>query len=288
ITPEIRASLRGAALLGTGGFRQIPNDEIRLRILEALESGIKRSLNEALPPGSAVLPAPAVRVLSGADEGRLAWLAVREIDGAQNHAILETGGASVQFATGRQGQVSEAVSLPVGINRAFERLQREADLSACYPFGAPDGATDFDRCRELIRRTVFSEAAAASLARGSKSPADSAGRAGDAPDRPGPLYGLGSAWKAIFMGMDRSRISLAELLHFGRAVCADRKLTEQERTSKYLKRRCYLYAFQSALLERTGYSGIHRGTESWPRGAAISKDFFPACKDPRTPSQESQ
>ncbi|MCR9141946.1 MAG: hypothetical protein NXI24_06820 [bacterium] len=261
LAPAIIERLQGAVLLGTGGFRQVPAER-RAAIVQALSSELKHNIE-----------ASGVAVLSGSDEGRLAWLAMREIEESSSHAILETGGASVQFAGGPDSQAIESISLPIGINKAFESLQSDPQLARCYPFGAPDGQTDFDDCRAAIRRAVFSDAAAKSLTK-------AAAGARDAGDDAGRLFGLGSSWRAVFAGMDQSKVSLSELLHFGRRVCAERKLTEQERTSKYLKRRCYLYAYQSVLLEETGFDRITRGNESWPRGAAISGEFFPACSAP--------
>ena len=277
IPAPLRNRIQNAALLGTGGFRQISSPE-RHAILQRLSEQLRLSLPTAEPP-------PAARTLSGADEGRLAWLAMREIHGSDNHAVLETGGASVQFAVAIPVAEASApgsndtdrvrsLSLPLGMNSAFQRLQNDAQLPACFPFGAEDAQTDFDRCRKLIRRAVFSANAVAEL------------KAMSSPAADGVLFGLGSSWKAIFAGMQISQTSLSNLQRFGRRVCAARKLTEQERSSKYLQRRCYLYAYQRVLLEETGFREIRRGRESWARGAAISEEFFPACALPMHKPQQ--
>ncbi len=288
IPDHTRERIQNAALLGTGGFRQA-SPQKRRAILQSLSEQLRRSLPAASGwPETGAEQRPAARTLSGADEGRLAWLAMREIHGSVDHAVLETGGASVQFAVAMPLSESEAhatgagdaegvrsISLPLGMNSAFQRLQNDAELPACFPFGAADARTDFDRCRKLIRRQVFTQDAIAELQAMHSDSAD------------GVLFGLGSSWKAIFAGMQKSRASLSNLQRFGRRICAARKLTEQERSSKYLQRRCYLYAYQSVLLEETGYREIRRGRESWARGAAISEEFFPACALPLQEPQQT-
>lgn len=281
LTPQLASEIRGIALLGTGGFRAIAPDRQRA-VLAALRTELRKigdaansAPENANAPDEPTKPPVTIEILSGPDEGRLAWMALRELENSPTHAILETGGASVQFASGRSDNVLQAVSLPLGMNQAFDRLADEADLPRCFPFGAPDAVTDFDACRALISRKIFSGADAAAL----RTAADAV--------KPGPetLYGLGSSWKAIFQGMDQSRITLSELERFGRTVCSDRKLTPQERDGKFVQRRCYLYAFQAALLQQTGYESIRRGRESWPRGAAVSEKLFPACGPALRPAQ---
>jgi hypothetical protein len=256
IDAAVRRQIGGAVLLGTGGFRLL-GPAARTRLTGAL----REPLRAWLPAGATIR----IGTLSGTDEGRLAWLAIREQETSQAHAILETGGASVQFATGQAGQSDYSVSLAVGMNRSFEKLAQHADFSVCFPFGAPDTRTEFDRCRGLILREIFGGPEAHPL------------RARTAQHQT-PLYGLGLPWQAIFEDMDRPAIAAAELLRFGRQICAVRQLSPAEQKGAFVQKRCYLYAFQSALLTQTGYRSIHRSrATTWARGAAVSDPFFPGC-----------
>ena len=248
-------TIDAASLGGTGGFRQIP---------EARATQLLAVLEEELVARWA---ASRARILSGADEGRLTWQAVRQSSDSDNHAILETGGASIQFAHGQAGRIDTALSLPLGMNRAFEAASQHPNFAACFPFGSRDGATDFESCLQILRESVLRGPAASELAAAGQSSGGT----------PGELYGAGSSWKAIFRGMDRDVVTVRALQAFGKQVCARRNLSETERTGKYVQRRCFLYAYQTVLLEATGYAHIRRTNESWPRGAAIAGELFPAC-----------
>jgi exopolyphosphatase/guanosine-5'-triphosphate,3'-diphosphate pyrophosphatase len=65
-----------------------------------------------------------VEVISGEEEGRLAYLAVRAGLGAPEGSLVvfDTGGGSSQFTFGRGPEVEERFSLPVGAVRHTERF----------------------------------------------------------------------------------------------------------------------------------------------------------------------
>jgi exopolyphosphatase / guanosine-5'-triphosphate,3'-diphosphate pyrophosphatase len=65
-----------------------------------------------------------VEVISGEEEGRLAYLAVRAGLGAPEGSLVvfDTGGGSSQFTFGRGPEVEERFSLPVGAVRYTERF----------------------------------------------------------------------------------------------------------------------------------------------------------------------
>jgi exopolyphosphatase/guanosine-5'-triphosphate,3'-diphosphate pyrophosphatase len=65
-----------------------------------------------------------VRVISGEDEGRLAYLAAVASTGAHagSMVVFDTGGGSSQFTFGRGAEVDERFSVPVGAVRYTERF----------------------------------------------------------------------------------------------------------------------------------------------------------------------
>jgi exopolyphosphatase/guanosine-5'-triphosphate,3'-diphosphate pyrophosphatase len=66
----------------------------------------------------------AIRVIAGADEARLAYQAVEAGLGstAGSLAVFDTGGGSSQFTFGKDGDVAEQYSVPVGAVRYTERF----------------------------------------------------------------------------------------------------------------------------------------------------------------------
>lgn len=297
----VKARIRSATLLATGGMRALPPAD-RQRLMAYLQTGLAESFapqSQSNPNSQTEAPAAVVRaaVLSGAEEARLAWRSVRQRYGSNRHAILETGGASVQLACGDQasGQM-HASSRPLGMNAAFERVRASAtaadpanDFALCFPFGTANARTDFAGCRALIRRTLFARAPAAEQTRTEHTEWQACthfartAEQGNLFARTPPLYALGSSWKAIFRGMQTLSLSRTELLRFGQQVCANRKLTAQERTSPYLQKRCWLYAYQSVLLEESGFDELRRGSDSWTRGASVDRNYVPFCGPPGSP-----
>jgi exopolyphosphatase/guanosine-5'-triphosphate,3'-diphosphate pyrophosphatase len=97
--------VRATAAVGTAGLRVAGNREA---VLEAIRSrtGV------------------AIRVISGVEEGRLAYKAVEAGLGstAGSLVVFDTGGGSSQFTFGQDGQLTEQYSVPVGAVRFTERF----------------------------------------------------------------------------------------------------------------------------------------------------------------------
>lgn len=256
LSDETRARIRGAALLGTGGFRALPADERAARTA---------ALAAAL---AAEIPAARVKIISGEEEGRLAWYAVRERQRSQAHSILETGGASVQFASGADDRARIARTAPCGMNVTFDRLRLRSDFHACYPAPASDDAaprppTRFDACYALLAPELASARCRLSN--------ESERRRG------APLYGLGAPWNKVFALAGSDTVDAARLQALGREICENLK---PDAENEFERRACYLIAFQTALLAAVQGDVIQRGGESWPRGAAVSADYFDVCRNP--------
>jgi exopolyphosphatase / guanosine-5'-triphosphate,3'-diphosphate pyrophosphatase len=105
--------VRAAAAVGTAGFRLARNGG---RVLEALRA------QSGLP----------LEVISGEDEGRLAYLAVATGVGLGDKAIVafDTGGGSSQFTFGHGPDVHERFSVGVGAVRFTERYGLAEKVSA--------------------------------------------------------------------------------------------------------------------------------------------------------------
>lgn len=83
-----------------------------------------------------------VRVISGEEEGRLAYLgAARQFDLSKGwSAVIDIGGGSTELAIARKGEVQAVVSMPVGAVRLTER------------FGGPERAPEdhYDDMKQFI------------------------------------------------------------------------------------------------------------------------------------------
>ena len=84
-----------------------------------------------------------VQLLTGIDEGRLIYRAVREVVdlGPDTAVIVDVGGGSTEWITAEAGELDQVVSLPLG------SLRCAADLA-----GDPASAASLDRLRRSIDR----------------------------------------------------------------------------------------------------------------------------------------
>lgn len=256
LPPAVRARVGAAALLGTGGFRR-HNEAEQARIIHAAHDWFER-MN---------IPANA-QVITGEEEGRLAWYTMRELTGSQRHAIIDTEGAAVQVAAGEGRQV-QSVSAPVGMNDTFRKLQDDPAFPACANATGTAKGLDADRCAALIADKVYSASAVAS------------------PGFPIPdtVFGFGTPWVTVFdKYLKRGEVSVSELREAARKVCTQSAAEVQAGTGEspeFARRACYLMAYHVAQIEAVpGVRLVRRGGESWPRGAAVNARYFPtACKE---------
>lgn len=230
------------SLLGTGGFRRLSPSAQKTAM-----TGLAEVIFETGLPAT-------VRVISGEEEALLAWRSIRAETGSDSHAIIETGGATIQVATGTDGQVTRSISLQLGMNEIRSRLKKE---SACFSAPSEDR---FDTCkRELL-------------------PLLGPLRQWAIPEQ--NTYGLGNPYVAIFKQLDADKIKRTDIDARGRLLCAagSEQLSEYGIAAEHQKLTCYLFAYHSAQLELLGAGSVHKGSGSWPPGAAISPEFFPSCR----------
>lgn len=245
VSPEELRRVQGAALLGTGGFRRIPEFQQKAVLASAGEAFQNTSFRGTL------------KVLSGEDEGSLAWLALGERTGSDEHVIVEIGGATVQIAAGKRGSV-RSISTKDGMNDSAKKLTEQ---SPCFTSRGRACITD-------VQAKIFASSALGGFA-ASLSPAEKAM----------PLYGLGAPWNAVFARAKRSEMSAADLAKQTDEVCAlSVESLKSSMPEEHAKRACYLHSYALELLKVTGAARIRQGGESWPRGAAVSGQYFSACK----------
>jgi exopolyphosphatase/pppGpp-phosphohydrolase len=249
--PDLRERVREVALLGTGGFRAKPATDQRA-VMQAAEQffatkGVRAKAS----------------VLSGEDEGRLAWLTIRSLTGSRAHTILETGGATVQLATGVDARI-RAVSAPVGMTVTLRELRSDPRIERCYAPNATSRTTSASACAALIGERIFGPSSIAT-----------AGLSGT-----GPTYGMGLAWESVFTYAGKNEITRSELEALAAKYCAmtPEEIVRSGVKPEFADRACYLLAYHVAQVAAPGFiETIRRGSESWPRGAAVSGEYFEGC-----------
>ncbi|HMZ37028.1 MAG TPA: hypothetical protein PLD60_10310 [Leptospiraceae bacterium] len=241
--------IKGAVLLGTGGFRRATQDR-QTTVMRAAGSAL---LTKGYP---AVL-----KVIPGEEEGRLAWYSIAETTGSKAHATLEIGGATVQMAVGI-GKNVRAVSTSDGMNDSLKKL---GDASACLRPGTKES---HEVCVTEIRDRIFLNSRLSDFAMNLSRE-----------EKVLPLYGLGAPWNAVFKRSGKQELTLKEIEQNAQEICS-KSVEELARSIplEYAKRSCYLHSYASELLRITGQTRIKRGSESWPRGASIAKEYFSDCR----------
>jgi len=251
IDAATRARIAGGALLGTGGFR---------RQAEAHNDAVFRALRARFADRIGTM-----RVLTGEMEAELAWESMRQVGATRPLSIIETGGATVQFASGDDARRLAAVSAPIGMTTAYRDVLRRAERECIAEEGRQPA---FAACRAFIAGSVFG---------GSPLERFMAAQPADVTDR--QLHGMGAPWGAIFRFGGRDRFTAAELAAAGESICATPvgALRAKFGDEWDPRRLCFLFAYQSAFLEAVRGREIAKGDESWPRGAAGSHAIFGSC-----------
>jgi exopolyphosphatase/pppGpp-phosphohydrolase len=194
IDGNTRNEIRAAVLLGTGGFRKLPKER-----QDAILDRVKAAFDaHSLPVRLAVI--------TGEQEGTLAWRTVSQNFSSRDHIILETGGATVQLAYGTVDAIKSASS-PVGLNEAFVTLRDEGNFSYCYRQEAAGRLdVDYDKCRRYVKARLFDGSAIQQLALEI-----------DPERKQQPIYAIGSSWRATFSVLGSNELSLSDITEQGRS-----------------------------------------------------------------------
>ena len=237
-----------AVLLGTGGFRKLTASQQK-RQMQIIQNDLLNHTSNAT-----------AAVISGEMEGRLSWLSMRSILRSDDHSILETGGATIQWADSS----GLALSIPAGLND-FHRLSGPPD--SCRDDATPSNER-FARCSEGLLKALRSQIWYTTFF---------------AAHNRSEVYVLGSAWRSIFSIRGDHRITIDELKDQGSRVCASSldAVNAMGVPAKFSARSCYLHAYQWTLLSELQITEVHMGNGSWPPGAAVSPDYFAECALPK-------
>ncbi len=286
----LRAQIQAVAALGTGGFRDPQTGQTLDRPeWSALWQAIGQFLRQV-----ATIPSVVAQPISGAQEGALAWQGVREAEQpSERFAIMEVGGATVQFATA-DGLRSDAPVVTVSDGRGqdvtFDRFtaagRQSGDFSVCYSPSQRERQRG-QACIDLLFDQVFADARVTGLA---------------AVTPPRRVYALGAPWLGLLRELPTvppwqvkssrdlpSRVRLSDLRALADWLCpkSDRQLLaiapHSYEVIRGAGRTCYSVAYHAAYFQAiapaaTEAEVIPGGDEQWARGAAVSGEFFAACR----------
>lgn len=243
IPSEKQLQINHVALLGTGGFRALPDRTRNNKISEIANVIFKTGY-----------PAT-VKVITGEDEALLAWRSITAQNNSKTHGIVEIGGATLQVAAGKKNITLSKVSYPLGMNSVKQKLQSH---SACFSEANTDR---FVKCQNELRPHL-------SILK----PALETDKL--------IYYGLGNPMQAVFTQLKVNQVKLSQINSTGQIVCQSNseQLTKLGIEKKFQPSSCYLFAFQSITIENLGISKLSRGNGSWPAGATLSGEYFPECR----------
>ncbi len=290
--PQWRAQVQAAAALGTGGFR----DPVSGQSLTRPEwTGLWQSVQQFFLQEAAIASVVA-RPITGSEEGQLAWQGVRESEQpSERFAIMEVGGATVQFATAdgpseqdpaRVVAVSDGRGQDVTFERFADSLSTHPGFAVCY---SPDHRErqNGSACIDFLFDRVFADSRVAGLA---------------AVTPPRRVYALGAPWLGLLRELPSAmpwsikstrdlplQVRLGDLRALADWVCpkSDRQLLNIAPHSYEAKRgagrTCFSVAYHAAYFQAIGPAAmgtevIPGGDEQWARGAASSDAFFAACR----------
>lgn len=282
--PAALGKLAGAAALGTGGYRDPLTaapaanpawDEV-WKAFDAFfaKQGVAGSVSKAIP---------------GEDEAKLAWVGVREaVAPAAAFSILETGGATLQFASGAPADAYEQLvgtSIYRGQDYSFDQSSADPAFEVC---SSPADRTKQDgaKCIAYPTAKVHSNNALTELAK-------------TVDVR--PLYGLGAPWTGTFKDFPNQppwdpktdatlqSFSAANLAALTALACP---LTDLELAAyapsafdvtTMSGKACYRLAFAAAYFDSVKATAkddtiLPGGDDQWARGASVTGKFFQDCK----------
>ncbi len=296
--PQLRDRIRGVVALGTGGFRNpstnLPDDRDEFN---AVWTEIGRFFRNEAKQEHVV-----ARTISGLEEARLGWLGVAQqmpVSPKDSFAIIEVGGASIQFATsGRSLDYEDlyAASEYRGQDYVFNKFVTESGqvtpgFDACYHPEDPS-QQDGGSCMSFLRKSVFWGSSINQLAYHFSSRR---------------LYGLGAPWVGIFTDWPasppwalktdssyNSQLSLTNLTLLAKMVCKLRPdeiaafapnafdLRKNPATGRSSGKACFTLSYHAEFLSsviRIAHDAVllPGGDDQWARGAAVTHEFFPDC-----------
>lgn len=245
------------SVLGTGGFRKHSTGKQKKQI-QLIAQAIQTTNHEAI-----------IKVITGEQEAVYAWKSVGLKYRTKDHTILETGGATVQFAARNKTGNLQSISLPAGMNATSQKYSSLKEFQECQN-EAPETGLEPDKAEQRLNSCV-------KLLISKKGPFQGLSSI-QKTDR---VYALGAPWDAIFHILETDKIDFDELKAAGIKSCSMNRdeLIEWGVHPRFTDSNCYLFAYHIAQLKAAAVNTVHSARGSWPAGAAISGDVLGMCSD---------
>ncbi|MBM4357513.1 MAG: hypothetical protein FJ096_05310 [Deltaproteobacteria bacterium] len=279
------ATVEGAAALGTGGYRDPVTAEPAMnpawdQVWKSFEAYFKTK----------GIPSYVAKAIPGEDEARLAWVGVREaVAPTEPFAIIETGGATLQLASGAPTDAYDALaraSIYRGLNYELDQLKADPGFAVC---STPTNRSKQDgaKCVSFLIEKVHSNDALTELAKTISTR---------------PLYGLGAPWTGLFQNYPNmppwakktgpelhDAFTLTNLNALTALVCpmSDEDLAAIAPESFDVVAKtglaCYRTAYQTAEFDSVKVLAKDEsiragGDDQWARGASVTGKFFADCQ----------
>ena len=243
------------SLLGTGGFRKLSYQQQQEKYF-MIDQYFKNHSFESYQ----------LKFISGKEEAYYAWKSIAILYKSNEHITIETGGATVQFAVGNR-EMFEYLSLPIGLNQAYERLITYKAFESCK-YGNTLSKEGYEHCKNFVQTYVYQNEEIKKFFHQNSHYFNQL-----------KVYTLGRPWTAIFNLLNQNPISLEDLKKAGIYYCSlsSQDLIKKNIPANFTKQICYLFYYHHAQIDALQIQKIYRGTDSWTIGASIDEKTIPYC-----------
>ncbi len=231
------------SLLGTGGFRQLSEEE-------------QKEKYKIIQEYFSVFTTPyQIEFISGEKEAYFAWKSLALVFRSREHISLETGGATIQIGIGNDN--FSYISFPAGMNKSYQKLVSNKEFKKCL-YGNILHSKEYDECKEIVKKLIFENKDVKQFIKNHKKKFQSY-----------KTYTLGKPWFSIFGFFNQDKISLQELEHKGKEICSLQPPKNIENNQTISDKTCYLFYFHQAEIETLGIKQIFKGIETWTISASL-------------------
>ncbi len=244
------------SLLGTGGFRKLNNEERKEKLKYISEYFLKIPITTN------------IKLISGEEEAYFAWKSIEILYNSKNHNIIETGGATIQFAYIDENKNFHSISLPIGMNRTYENLIKFKEFQENCKYGLNLNSFMFEFCKNFIKEKIYEDPNLKNFIKEHKRNFFR-----------NTTYTSGTPWYTIFTLTKSKEITIDQLKKYGENFCSKTQNEFQKENSKdiYTDKNCYLFYYHLAQLESLQISQVSKGIQSWTLGASVSQKSIPYC-----------
>lgn len=244
------------SLLGTGGFRKLSAEQKKEKLESISEYFFKIPIHSN------------IKFISGEEESYFAWKSIEVLYNSKSHTILETGGATIQIAIGKNH--FKYISLPYGINSVYQQSIQFKEFAENCRYGLRLNPQNYKFCKDFIKEKYYQSKEFIDFITLNKEDLITT-----------KMYSSGTPWYVIFSQTKSKNLTPTQLQEQGEKICSYSKedLLKKGIQEKYIQSLCYLYYYHSAQLESIGTPMIYKGIQSWTIGASISQKAIPYCKE---------